>query len=403
MKITDSSVAMSANHREFIYSHQEAAVIEAQASKDVPSAILSISEEGMSYKEAVSEYERREEQALAERRQQNMANHLKEMIAGTRMSGNVVPDLADEMDYKIKMLRQILAMLRGEKISALERFGGRGAQESRGCGQAQAGGQALASGGIGGMIVGRSGSSAGGSVDVSVGAGKGAGVTVPSNAWQRITVASGYYTETEMTSFTAKGQAHTADGRSIDFNVELNMSRAFTEEVNFMQTELYFVKDPLVINLDASTASVSDQKFWFDLDADGTEEKISFVGDGSGFLAYDKNEDGKINDGSELFGTANGDGFADLARYDEDGNGWIDEGDAVFSKLKVWTRDSEGNDWLIDMKQADVGAIYLGSAHTQYSLKNDAHITDAEIKKTGVYLRESTGLAGTVQHVDLVL
>ena len=41
---------------------------------------------------------------------------------------------------------------------------------------------------------------------------------------------------------------------------------------------------------------------------------------GSGYLALDKNGDGTINDGSELFGTRNGDGFADLAQYDEDGN-----------------------------------------------------------------------------------
>ncbi len=40
----------------------------------------------------------------------------------------------------------------------------------------------------------------------------------------------------------------------------------------------------------------------------------------------------KINDGSELFGTSSGDGFKDLATYDEDENGWIDENDSIFSK-----------------------------------------------------------------------
>ena len=63
---------------------------------------------------------------------------------------------------------------------------------------------------------------------------------------------------------------------------------------------------------------LSDQTFYFDLDADGKEEEISVL-NGSGYLALDKNGDGVINDGSELFGTKNGDGFADLARYDEDG------------------------------------------------------------------------------------
>ena len=158
-----------------------------------------------------------------------------------------------------------------------------------------------------------------------------------------------------------------------------------------------------MINLDTNIASVSDQKFFFDLDADGKEEEISFAGKGSGFLALDKNGDGKINDGSELFGTKSGDGFKDLSAYDEDGNGWIDEHDSIFSQLKIWTKDEEGNDHLIDLKKADVGAIYLGNADTQFSLKNDANELNAEIKKTGIYLKESTGSVGTLNHVDLVV
>ena len=67
--------------------------------------------------------------------------------------------------------------------------------------------------------------------------------------------------------------------------------------------------DPLIVNIGSDTADVCDQTFKFDLDADGTEDEISMLGKGSGFLALDKNGDGKINDGSELFGTKSGDGF----------------------------------------------------------------------------------------------
>ena len=63
----------------------------------------------------------------------------------------------------------------------------------------------------------------------------------------------------------------------------------------------------------SNVTSVSDMKFKFDIDSDGKVDEISFVGKSSGFLALDKNEDGKINDGSELFGTKSGDGFSDLA------------------------------------------------------------------------------------------
>ena len=59
------------------------------------------------------------------------------------------------------------------------------------------------------------------------------------------------------------------------------------------------------------------------------------LGSGSGFLALDKNGNGKIDDGSELFGTKSGDGFADLAEYDSDGNGWIDEKGRVYVLYEV--------------------------------------------------------------------
>ncbi|MCR5102232.1 MAG: hypothetical protein K6B41_12820, partial [Butyrivibrio sp.] len=122
-----------------------------------------------------------------------------------------------------------------------------------------------------------------------------------------------------------------------------------------------------------------------------------------GFLALDKNDDGKINDGAELFGTKSGDGFSDLAEYDEDSNGWIDENDSIFSKLKVWTKDENGNDKLLKLKEADVGAIYLGNADTEFSYKDMAGETNGVLRKTGIYLKESSGAAGTVAHVDLAL
>lgn len=195
----------------------------------------------------------------------------------------------------------------------------------------------------------------------------------------------------------------TEDGRNIDFNIEVSMSRAFMSNFDQLQVQNYVKTDPLMINLDTNVGHVSEQKFYFDLDADGKKENISFAGKGSGFLALDKNGDGKINDGSELFGTKSGDGFRDLAEYDEDKNGWIDENDSIFGKLRVWTKDEDGRDYLMDLKQADVGAIYLGNKDTQFSLKDDSNQLNGEIKKTGIYLRESNGTAGTLNHVDLVL
>ena len=107
------------------------------------------------------------------------------------------------------------------------------------------------------------------------------------------------------------------------------MSRSFQASYKTYSESTYVLCDPLVFNFEGNTADITDQKFMFDLDCDGKEEEISSLGKGSGFLALDKNGDGIVNDGTELFGTKSGDGFADLAEYDEDGNGWIDEDDGT--------------------------------------------------------------------------
>lgn len=212
-----------------------------------------------------------------------------------------------------------------------------------------------------------------------------------------------YYSEKETTCFQTTGTAITADGRELSFHISLEMSRSFTEmaseSIDFGQPRLC---DPLVINLNTNVASVSDQKFFFDLDADGTEEEISMLDANSGYLALDNNNDGKINDGSELFGTQSGNGFKDLLTYDKDGNGWIDEADPIFSKLKIWTMDEDGNATLMDLKEAGVGAIYLGYENTEFSLKNAANQTNAVIQKTGMFLYED-GTSGTVQQMDLAV
>lgn len=209
------------------------------------------------------------------------------------------------------------------------------------------------------------------------------------------------YSENETTSFSTTGTVMTADGRSLDINLNLIMSRSFTEATSeIVDYTKPVLCDPLVINLDLAPASVLDQTFFFDIDADGNQEEISMLNATSGYLAFDKNEDGVINDGSELFGVKSGNGFADLAAYDEDQNGWIDEADSIFSKLKIWSMDENGSSTLMNLKESGVGAIYLGSSDTDFSLKNAKNDTNAIVRRTGIFLYEN-GNTGTVQQLDL--
>lgn len=212
-----------------------------------------------------------------------------------------------------------------------------------------------------------------------------------------------YYEEKENTSFSTQGTVRCADGREINFNLNLEMSRSFQEyyeeNISYMQASLC---DPLVINLNGNIADLSDQTFYFDLDGDGQEDEINRLAEGSGFLALDKNGDGVINDGTELFGTQSGNGFADLAEYDTDHNGFIDEGDEIWDKLKIWVTDENGNQQLYSLAEKGVGAICLQNSATNFAITDDNNQTKGVIRNTGVFLYEN-GNVGTVQHVDMTL
>ena len=212
------------------------------------------------------------------------------------------------------------------------------------------------------------------------------------------------YSESEATNFAANGVVRPADGKEINFSLALSMARSYNEEssTSTRPVETRQKKDPLVINFAGNAAQLTSQRFKFDLDSDGKSEDINFVAGGSGFLALDKNGDGKINNGSELFGAQSGNGFAELAAYDTDRNGWIDENDSAYAQLRVWTKDGAGKDVLSTLKQANVGAINLASVATPFDLKDSNNALLGQVRSSSVYLTDD-GNAGTVQQVDLTI
>ena len=211
--------------------------------------------------------------------------------------------------------------------------------------------------------------------------------------------------EQEQMTFSSQGQVLTEDGRAISFSLELAMDRTKlteTREQALISTwqEKVALIDPLIINLEGGVPALSDTRFEFDLDNDGTTEEISFAASGSGFLSFDKNNDGIINNGSELFGPGTDNGFDELAAYDLDGNRWIDENDDVFSKLAVWTRDEAGNDLLISLADAGIGAVHLDNAATGFELTGGDNALTGEVARSGLFLFEN-GNVGMIQQIDL--
>lgn len=212
--------------------------------------------------------------------------------------------------------------------------------------------------------------------------------------------------EYESTRFSASGMVRTADGKEISFSLDVAMERHYREETSVsLRAGNAVRKDPLVVNFGgtaAQLAAAAGRSFRFDLDADGSAEELPLFASGSGYLALDRNGNGRIDDGGELFGPASGNGFADLARHDDDGNGWIDAGDAVFERLAVWTPAAEGSGEQHRLADLGIGALALAHVATPFALRGDGNSDLGMVKQTSLYLREDGG-AGSLQEIDLTV
>lgn len=211
------------------------------------------------------------------------------------------------------------------------------------------------------------------------------------------------YSESEQTSFQASGTIRTADGKEIAFDLSLQMERSYAESSSVsMRFGDAVRKDPLVINFSGNAAQLHNTRFAFDLEGDGQAENIPMLADGSAYLALDKNGNNKVDSGQELFGTTSGNGFADLAKLDEDANGWLDDNDSSFSQLKAWVPDGQGGGNLKSLKSLGVGALSLVSQATPFEIKDSSNQSLGAVRSTGVYVNEN-GSTGTLQQIDLTV
>lgn len=187
----------------------------------------------------------------------------------------------------------------------------------------------------------------------------------------------------------------TSDGREINFLLELDYQRQFTsEQVNQFIGERNLI-DPLMINVNGGPVALSDIAFEFDINADGQTDRIFQTEQGTGFLAFDKNANGTIDDGTELFGPQSGSGYWELAQLDSDNNGWIDENDADYANLSFMTLSANGQQ-LQSLTEAGIGAIYLGSTEFNMDLFTREGDFQGQTQRSGFALSEQ----GAVLHVQ---
>jgi hypothetical protein len=103
--------------------------------------------------------------------------------------------------------------------------------------------------------------------------------------------------------------------------------------------------DPLTLDLDGdgieltalgTAGQAGASTVFFDFDGDGFRERTGWVKADDGMLALDRNNNGLIDDGSELFGQPARDGYEVLETYDTFQDGVIDARDAAFARLRIW-------------------------------------------------------------------
>ncbi|MGY4812932.1 calcium-binding protein [Xylella fastidiosa subsp. fastidiosa] len=168
-------------------------------------------------------------------------------------------------------------------------------------------------------------------------------------------------------------------------------------------------RDPLVLDLDGDGIETvaAGKHILFDHDGDGIKHASGWVKPDDGFLVLDRNGNGRIDDGSELFGAdtvlANGhkatSGFEALRDLDSNGDGLFDAADARFTDVRVW-RDlnqdgqSQANE-LFTLSSLGIASITLTPTNTEDVDLGNGNLID----NRGTYTRTDgrTGVVGDLQ------
>lgn len=173
-------------------------------------------------------------------------------------------------------------------------------------------------------------------------------------------------------------------GGTSELNLD-NFKNALAGGIKFIGSTLTNLINmtPLVLDLDGDRFFRSAPTVLFDMNADGVNEQIDWVASSEGFLAFDRNGNGRIDDGSELFGDATpigldrertDNGFKALASFDANNDGLINGKDAKFSKLLVW-KDLNHNGKSEAEELSNITEHGIVSLKLQYqNLDSDRHL-----------------------------
>ncbi len=167
-------------------------------------------------------------------------------------------------------------------------------------------------------------------------------------------------------------------------------------------------RDPLSIDIDRDgviSTLHKDHGVHFDLDNSGFAESTSWIASSDGLLVLDRNANGQIDGGAELFGTetmlSNGtfasNGFEAIADLDDNEDGIISAVDEVFSSLRVWI-DSNSDGISTEAELHTLTSLGIESISTHYQVTPSLDANGVEHREFGevTYADQSKGLANTL-------
>lgn len=156
------------------------------------------------------------------------------------------------------------------------------------------------------------------------------------------------------------GTQFTAVGIQLEFKFE------FSATVS-VQQGMVQEADPIVLDLNGNGIQLTSYRDGarFDIQGSGRAVNTAFVTGGDAFLAIDRNGNGVIDSGRELFGDQNGaaNGFEELRKLDTNGDGRINALDRDFDKLLLWRDNGNGitePGELMTLRDMGIAEISLG-------------------------------------------
>lgn len=169
-------------------------------------------------------------------------------------------------------------------------------------------------------------------------------------------------------------------------------------------------RDPIVLDLDGDgIETVGPQGLsgpLFDHLGDGVRRATGWVARDDGLLVLDRNGNGRIDDGSELFGDSTfigsgrraAHGYDALSALDSNADGKIDASDEEFQNLQVW-RDLDQDGISHESELFDLAEFDIASLDTGHTLIDRDDGNGNTITATGLYTR-ADGTTGETSDLD---